>query len=343
MRTRAGDPQAKAAYELVEGLQRHFVGKLDALSHKYGSGVPFAAVEWLREAGRFGGGMRYESRDVTLFNQASVNISQVHYEGDETKKLGSATAISTIIHPENPHAPSMHMHISWTQMKKGDGYWRIMADLNPAIEEANAKQAFVQMLEKVTGAHFHEGVAQGERYFYIPALKRHRGVAHFYLEGFSSGNFTADLAYAARVGGAVIDTYIKVVEKALMQHTTYDETARSAQLAYHTLYLFQVLTLDRGTTSGLLVHDQNDVGILGSLPKRVDTALLKRWKAAVPHPQEKLVERIVSVLERNDGKLNEPIRKALAEAVREHYRRFSEALRLQASGNTTPPTVENHR
>jgi len=34
-------------------------------------------------------------------------------------------------------------------------------------------------------------------------------------------------------------------------------------------------TADRGTTSGLLVHDENDVGILGSLPSHVDKKLLE--------------------------------------------------------------------
>ena len=36
----------------------------------------------------------------------------------------------------------------------------------------------------------------------------------------------------------------------------------------HSLF-FQVLTLDRGTTHGLLAHGDNDVGTLGSLPNFV--------------------------------------------------------------------------
>ena len=39
-------------------------------------------------------------------------------------------------------------------------------------------------------------------------------------------------------------------------------------------YLFQVLTLDRGTTSGLLIHNQNDVGIMGSLSLYINKVLL---------------------------------------------------------------------
>ena len=59
------------------------------------------------------------------------------------------------------------------------------------------------------------------------------------------------------------------------------DEATAQQLAYHTLYFFQVLTLDRGTTSGLLVHDQNDLGIMGSLPAWVDRAHYRAHPEAV--------------------------------------------------------------
>ncbi len=344
-RTFASTARAQRAYELVEGLQRFFTEKLDDLSMRYGEARAFVPVEWLREAGRFGGGVRYEAVDETLFNRASVNISQVHYEGAEEKKLGSATAISAIVHPQNPWLPSMHMHISWTEMKDGSGYWRIMADLNPSIEDEASKQRFIERLESVSEAHYREGTEQGDRYFYIPALGRHRGVAHFYLENFNGGDFDADLAYAKRFGEGVIARYIAILQQMQEAHPHYTTREKEIQLAYHTLYLFQVLTLDRGTTSGLLVHDQNDVGILGSLPAFADPELLLSWKGAVPAPQDALIEDIVAALgSRFDlVEITADTKKRLAEAVRAHYRKYPHAIGLQASGNTTPPTVENHR
>ncbi len=342
-RTVSTELHARQAYTLVEGLQQYFVRQLDLLSEKFGTGEAFMPVEWFREEGRFGGGVRFEATDERLFDRASVNVSQVHYESEPAKKLSSATAISTIIHPANPHAPSMHMHISWTEMKNGNGYWRIMADLNPAIEKSMDRERFMQMLRDAGGVHFEKGRAQGEKYFYIPALRCHRGVAHFYLEGFNSGEFERDLAYAKVFGEAVIDTYTGIVTQRLEENLPVDETARAVQLAYHTRYLFQVLTLDRGTTSGLLVHDQNDVGILGSLPSHVDVDLLLSWAEAVPSPQEKLVGSIAEIL--GDGgvaEVDSMKKKRLAEAVRSHYRKYPEALKLQASGEITPPTVENH-
>ena len=345
LRIPAKSPQAKEAHALVKGLQAYFVSKLNAVALEYGEGKSCEEIVWGRDGGKHGGGSRYEARDEIVFNRASVNVSQVHYDDDATKKLGSATALSTIIHPRNPHAPSMHMHISWTQMRDGTGYWRIMADLNPSIisESDLDKKIFSKMLKEVTGTLYDEGAAQGDRYFNIPVLGRTRGVSHYYLEGYNSGDFQADKAFAKEVGEAVIDKYIAIISAKLATHPTFTEEKKQEQLAYHTLYLFQVLTLDRGTTSGLLVHDQNDVGIMGSIPSHVNRDILASWQALMPKPQDELVAALLKALPKeNPTPVDEKTKKALANAVRKHYKKYPEALSMQASGESVPPTVDNH-
>ena len=344
MRIPAQSEKAAQAYALVEELQEYFVGKLDDISHTFGAAKGCEAVEWERDEGRHGGGVRYETRDEHIFNRGSVNISQVHYDDDPAKKLGSATAISTIIHPQNPHAPSVHMHISWTEMKDGEGYWRIMADLNPSLKDDVFQRDFEMALSRAAGSYEEEGMAQGERYFYIPVLKRTRGVSHFYLEHFNSGNFEEDLSFAHHFGKAVIDAYVGIVVQALQSYITYTAEEKQAQLDYHTLYLFQVLTLDRGTTSGLLVHDQNDIGIMGSLPSHINKPLLYSWLEKMPEPQDKLLLALLDALpEGNKVLVDEAVKKRLANAVRAHYKKYPEALSMQASGEIIPPTVDNHK
>ena len=116
------------------------------------------------------------------------------------------------------------------------------------------------------------------------------------------------------------------------------------QLRYHSLYFLQVLTLDRGTTSGLLVHGDNDVGILGSLPSRVHRDQLTAWVERQPSPQDALLRRLLDVLPPGDFPPVDATTKArLADAVRAHYRAHPAALALQARGDTVPPTVANHR
>ncbi len=339
-RTKASSPEAEKAYLLVEALQRRLVDKMESLGAK----TPFEPVEWFRDKGRHGGGVRYVATDASMFNRASVNISQVHYDDSPSKKLASATALSAIIHPQDPHSPSVHMHFSWTQLRDGSGYWRLMADLNPSIEELEDTLQYSICLQAAAAGQYDEAEAQGDRYFYIPALERHRGSTHFYLEEYNSGDKEYDLFLVEVVGNAAIDCYANIVRNVMEREKVASAEDKAAQLAYHTLYLLQVLTLDRGTTSGLLIHDQNDVGILGSLPAYVDRELLLSWKAKLPAPQDSLLQRIIEVLpDSSPSPVDEDVKLDLARVVREHYRAYPKALTLQASGGVLPTTVDNHK
>jgi len=335
---------AQKALQCVTELQNYFVNNLNDVSKKYGVNRQFEKVEWLRDNGIHGGGSRYEARDETLFNRGSVNVSQVHYDDDENKKLSSASAISTIIHPKNPKVPSMHMHISLTEMRDGKMYWRLMADLNPSIVNNNDKNSFDTMLKKISGEYAKEGIPQGDKYFTIPVLNRTRGVSHFYLENFTSGDFEKDIEFALSFGKSVIDTYTDIIIGDILNNPLICESDQKLQLEYHTIYLFQVLTLDRGTTSGLMVHDQNDIGIMGSIPSHIDVNLLKSWIKLMSEPQDLLLASIIEALGEGDVVLvDENVKIKLANAVRGHYKKYPQSLSMQASGNIVPPTVNNHK
>lgn len=343
-RINAKSPRAELAYSLVCDLQQRFVHRLNTIDNQFGSGKPFVPIEWLRDQGKHGGGMRYMATNDTVFNRGSVNTSQVQYDDDDTKKLASASAISTIIHPDNPLAPSVHIHLSWTEMKDGSGYWRVMADLNPSNEYDADKKQFAEKLRQAAPEQYDEAAAQGDSYFYIPALGRHRGVIHFYLENYFSGDFSTDLNMAKTVGEAAIDTYCDILSDALETRTSPTAENRNKQIDYHTLYFFQVLTLDRGTTSGLLVHDQNDIGILASLPSHINRALLASWVQKMPSPQDQLLQHMLNCLPATDiCSVEDDTKQALANCLRKHYMTHPEAINMQAKGNTIPPTVDNHR
>ena len=341
-RTHPESAKAARAWDVVESLQLGLVEALEKIAAPFDD-PGFQPIDWLRDDGRHGGGRRYATELSPVFNRASINVSTVHYDDIPDKPLSSATALSTIIHPDHPRAPSMHTHISFTELRDGKGYWRLMADLNPSLPAPDEKERFDAMLEETAGETFDEGRAQGERYFYIPALERHRGVSHFYLEGFDTGDFDADRRFATDFGEAVIDTYASILKSALASADEPTEEERRSQLSYHTVYFFQVLTLDRGTTSGILVHDQNDVGILASLPAFVNRKLLSSWVEKLPAPQDKLLRGLIDELsDESPCPVTDDCRARLARAVREHYQSHPEALKLQARGNTIPPTVANH-
>jgi coproporphyrinogen III oxidase len=342
-RTKARSVKAQEASLLVDELQYHFMQQLSTIGSSAEDTQAFEVVEWLRDQGRHGGGVRYVATNKQIFNRGSINVSQIHYDDDSSKKLASATALSTIIHPENPFASSVHMHISWTEMKDGRGYWRIMADLNPAIENEMANTLFSEGLKKVAPKQYKLATEQGNQYFYIPTLSRRRGVSHFYLEEFSSDDTQADFDLAKNVGKTVIDLYLEIFQQALQDYPSPSEENYKKQQAYHTLYLFQVLTLDRGTTSGLLVHDQNDLGIMGSLPANVDKDLLFSWKEKLKSPQNQLLQNILDVLSDDlPCKIDDETKIALAKVVRQHYKSHPDALSMQAKGSVAPMTVDNH-
>ncbi|HRC56165.1 MAG TPA: coproporphyrinogen III oxidase [Kofleriaceae bacterium] len=345
MRTLPSSATARAATALVEALQQRFVAGLEAAAAAAGMPARLAPVEWLRDDGRHGGGVRWGTADSAMFGRASINVSTVHYDDLPDRKLASASALSSIVHPADPRRPSMHLHVSWTEMRDGSGYWRVMADLNPALPDHADRQRFIAALREAAPEQYDAAAEQGDRYFFIPALGRHRGVTHFYLEAYTTGDWDRDAALARRVEEAAISTYCSLLQRPLAGVASAAE--RAAQLAYHTVYLFQVLTLDRGTTSGLMVHDQNDEGIMGSLPPSIDPVLLASWAKLVPPPQGELVDRLVAVLAGTPASsgvtVDAAAKHALAKAVREHYRLHPRALDLQASGDVVPPTVSNHQ
>ncbi len=340
----ATSARAVRARAVAEELKTRFCTGLRRVSEDLGHAAPFEEVGWGRGGGRHGGGSRAQTGGTPVFQRATVNVSQVHYEDLPDRRLASATALSTIVHPAHPRAPSVHAHVSHTESRDGSGYWRMMADLNPSVPDPASTEAFAAALAAAAKDLYFDAAAQGDRYFFIPALGRHRGVTHFYLEGHDSGDFGRDEALAHSVGAAAIDAYLEILETTLAGASPPTEAEIEAQLGYHTLYLFQVLTLDRGTTSGLLVHDENDVGILGSLPARVDRSLLASWRSKMSAPQDLLLDRLVAALpEQHPAPVEAEQKRAFAAAIRAHYQAHPEALSLQAAGDLTPPTVANHR
>lgn len=359
--TLAESRQAQQASDTLQHLQQYFAKGLESVGPEHKSQL--TPLDWGRDGGKHGGGVRYGIRDTALFNRASLNFSQVHYEDLPDKALNSATALSTIVHPQLPHLPSLHMHISFTELKNGRTYWRLMGDLNPSafpgIQAAWAQglkqdflKALIQEVRPLMGDSLYiQGIEDGERYFYIPALERHRGVAHFYLEAFSHEDFDSELELAHQFGKTVIDTYVKLLKQQYALNLKVTDQERLRQLNYHTLYFFQVMTLDRGTTSGLLIHNQNDQGILGSLPSHVNLPLLESWAKDMPESHKPLLHDLVKVLSQEPleerfgtqvARVSETAKLALAEAVRQHYQAHPENLALQAAGKVIPPTVANH-
>lgn len=319
MRIYAQNAQAKHVLNLLSDVQSYFKTELTKVSELHAISTEFIPVDWLRDEGVHGGGRRFEAVDGGLFNRASINVSQIHYEDQPEKSYDSATALSTIIHPAHPLLPSIHMHFSWTALKDGSGYWRIMADLNPSHFDKDDKEYFDQTLKVAAKSDYVQGTKLGNDYFAIPALNKRRGVSHFYLEGFNPVEEDG-VIFAKQFVTKVIDTYAHILSSHLINLPQATDAQRQQQLDYHTLYFYQVLTLDKGTTAGLLVHNQNDIGTLGSIPSHINRVLLEEWQGVSPEPINGLVAELINVLpEGSPCPITSDTKAKLAQAIRTFY------------------------
>lgn len=316
--------EAKEVNLLFSGLQVYFVSKLNALALQFGKGKSCKSVMWECNKGKDCGGTRYEARDRSLLNQASVDVSEIHYEDKKDKTLESGSVCSATIHPDNPHVPSLHFSVSWEKMKEEKGCWHLVADLNPSIinEATLDKNIFCKTVEKATGKFYKEGTINSDSYFYIPEAGRYLGVFHYYLE-YSTGNFEEEKAFILAFYESVIDCYLSIFSAKLMLQLTYTEEKKEEQLAYHTLYLFHILTRDRGTISALLEHDQNDVGVLASLPSHINRDILSLWGEKIPAPEDLLLKQILNALPKVvPTPVDEKCKRVLANTIRKHYKKY---------------------
>ncbi|MDP7537815.1 MAG: coproporphyrinogen III oxidase [Methylococcales bacterium] len=323
------------AYALVRVLQFRLLNGLTDIARNHDSEhPPFSAIEWLRDTGVHGGGIRYSISNSSFFNQASMNVSQVHFDDSPMISLGSVTAISVIIHPLNPFTPSLHFHICWTESKFGQGTWRLMFDLNPSIENRWAKSLFIETLKEAAPEQYEEAKSIGDKYFYIPALRRHRGVAHFFLEDFKLKQNSTETGLAERLGKSVIDCYFDIVEKTSNKFISPKAEDFERQLYFHSVYFFQVLTLDRGTMAGLIVHDQNDLGVLASLPYWVSKPTLEAFLEKMDGHKKELFQIILSVLpDQARCEITDFIRQKIANKLRNYYLLNPRLLRELAKSN----------
>lgn len=312
---------------MIDEVQAYFVEKLEALSWdgQTCKGM-FLPSSWLRDEGTHGGGKRFGVVDVPLFNRASVNASAVHYDDMPSYPAVSGTALSVIIHPRNPRAPSMHCHFSYTQVRSGKAYWRMISDLNPSLNDPHAKNRFdVALRAECPPQLYDDAKLFGDKYFFIPELNRYRGTSHLFIAELMDKDMSRDaqMKLARTLAKTTIDTYTAIVQEALDSYpaTKVQDFEREQQLDYHTVYFYQVLFLDRGTTAGLMAHTENDVGTLASLPNDINASLLASWMARVQAPHDELLRRILAVLPASSGTchVSDETRQALATTVRNYY------------------------
>ena len=240
----------------------------------------FREGRWSRPGG--GGGNSATIEDGAVFEKGGVNVSAVHGElpqrlSEALNKDGThfyATGISLVIHPRNPHVPTVHANFRYFALGKDihdpdDEWFGGGADLTPYYPYLEDAQHFHRVWKEVCDEHstadYGEFKRQCDDYFYLPHRDEARGVGGIffdYLRHDPEETFT----FVKDGGRAFLDAYVPIVERRV--DAAYGDRERTYQELRRGRYVEFNLLFDRGTKFGIETRGRTE-SILMSLPPHV--------------------------------------------------------------------------
>ncbi|PSS11069.1 Oxygen-dependent coproporphyrinogen-III oxidase [Actinidia chinensis var. chinensis] len=281
----------RARFEkMIREAQDHVCSAIEAVD---GNGM-FKEDVWSRPGG--GGGMSRVLQDGAVFEKAGVNVSVVYgvmppeaYRA--AKPLSSedkpgpvpffAAGISSVLHPKNPFAPTLHFNYRYfetdapTDAPGAPRQWWFGGgtDLTPAyIFEEDVKHFHsVQKsaCDKFDPSFYPRFKKWCDDYFYIKHRGERRGLGGIFFDDLNDYDQEMLLSFATECANSVVPAYIPIIEKRkdtpfLDQHKAWQQLRRGRYVEFNLVY-------DRGTTFGLKTGGRIE-SILVSLP------LTARWE-----------------------------------------------------------------
>jgi len=235
----------------------------------------FSVNKWEKDIGE---GVTRVLEKGAVINKGAVNFSFVKgkFTPEMEKLLGekagayAATGISSIIHPENPMVPIIHMNVRHFALDNGISWFGGGIDLTPHIIFPEDAVVFHKALKEICDNYnprfYPEFKTWADNYYFLPHRNETRGVGGIFfdrLKGNSENSvqdlldFTLDLAKAYPV------LYAALMEK--HSSTSYSEREKKWQNLRRGRYVEFNLIHDRGTKFGL-ESGGNTESILVSLP-----------------------------------------------------------------------------
>ena len=271
------DSAAVRAYFI--DLQCRIVAGLEA-----SDGGTFRRDDWVRSEG--GGGISRLIEDGAVLERAGVLFSHVH----GTRLPGSATAlrpelagrgfealgVSLVVHPRNPHAPTVHLNVRLLVARTGpDDHAPVWwfgggMDLTPYYgyeDDARHFHATCRDALAPFGADLHPRFKRAcDDYFYLRHRQEPRGIGGIFYDDLNDGGFDRCFALTRSVGDRFLDAYAPILAR---RHAVpYGEHERDFQAYRRGRYVEFNLVWDRGTLFGLQSGGRTEA-ILLSLPPSV--------------------------------------------------------------------------
>lgn len=185
-----------------------------------------------------------------------------------------AVAISLIIHPKNPYAPTTHANLRFfligDDISQGNWWFGGGFDLTPYYPfwedvihwHQTAKKACTPFGENI----YPQLKNACDQYFYLPHRKETRGVGGLFFEDWNTGNCAHDFAMVESIGDHFLPAYLPILER--RYKLSYGEKQRHHQLLRRGRYVEFNLLYDRGTKYGLQSGRRIE-SVLASMPPMV--------------------------------------------------------------------------
>ncbi len=182
-----------------------------------------------------------------------------------------ATAISLIVHPCNPHAPTTHMNLRFFVVEAEQPVWYFGGgyDLTPFYPRSEDIVHWHRTAAAAAGEHYPALKKHCDEYFYLPHRQECRGVGGLFFDDWSEGGFDASFDFTRRIGDSFLPAYQPLLEKRI--HEPYSDAQRDFQLYRRGRYAEFNLAIDRGTQYGMQSGRRIE-SVLASLPPLV------RWE-----------------------------------------------------------------
>ncbi|GAB1606342.1 oxygen-dependent coproporphyrinogen-III oxidase-like [Argonauta hians] len=292
---------------LIMKIQADFCHALEDLDGE----KKFQVDKWEREETNGGGGVTCILQDGTVFEKAGVNISvvrgtlpveavrQMRARGKEMADTALpffACGVSSVVHPVNPHVPTIHFNYRYFETTAADGtvtwWFGGGTDLTPIYLNKKDVCHFHQTLKSACDKHdtqYYPSFKKWcDKYFYLPHRGECRGVGGIFFDDLDDRKADDIFNFVKSCAEAVVPSYVPIVKRNCKK--TYSYMERQWQLLRRGRYVEFNLIYDRGTKFGLNTPNARYESILMSLP------LYAKWMYChEPEPGSK-EEEITSVL-----------------------------------------------
>lgn len=260
-------------------------------------GGKFKEDVWSRAGG--GGGISRVLQNGNVWEKAGVNVSVVYgvmppeaYRAANPSSVENgefkpgpvpffAAGISSVLHPKNPFAPTLHFNYRYFETdarKDAPGAPRQWwfgggTDLTPAyIFDEDVKHFHTvqkKACDKFDPTFYPRFKKWCDDYFYIKHRNERRGLGGIFFDDLNDYDQEMLLSFATECANSVVPAYIPIIER--RKDTPFTEQNKEWQQLRRGRYVEFNLVYDRGTTFGLKTGGRIE-SILVSLP------LTARWE-----------------------------------------------------------------